>query len=249
MRSAVVLFGLVQRSIGHVADSLRKHVIAPLKARGEVDVYFHSWDVRELSNPRAGEACLTIDPADVGKHLPEARGRFDSEERFENLIEWGPIYGRNPMRYHCSGEEAARVAIRNVILTLHSLEMGFDLLNELGTGSYDCVVASRADVRFLKDLPFPAELKPWAIHLPSFHGWGGVNDRFAFGSRQAMEVYARRSSFFDGWMLNPGKENPEWILKKWLSRNRLEVKFIDFPFQRIRGNGEVFPLDKQFTGD
>lgn len=246
MRSAVVLFGLVQRSIRHVAPDLREKIIAPLAARGSVDVFFHSWDVRQLRNPRAGESAVVIDPADVERHLPEARGRFDSEEAFERLISWERIHESNPMRHHCDSEEGARVAIRNVILTLHSLEMGFDILQDAGSGPYDCVVASRADVRFLRPLPMPENLAPWEIHLPSFHCWGGVNDRFAFGSHEAMDVYARRSAFFDGWMLNPGQENPEWILKQWLSRNRLPVKFIDFPFQRVRGNGDVFHLDQAF---
>lgn len=245
MRSALVLFGLVQRSIRHIAPSLREYVIGPLAERGEVDVFFHSWDVRQLHNPRAGEASVPIDPADVERFLPEARGRFDSEEGFERLISWDPIFKHNPMRHHCRSDDAARVAIRNAILTLHSLEMGFDQLQESGN-SYDLVVASRADIRFLKPLPLPATLEPWEVHLPSFHGWGGVNDRFAFGSPHAMDVYARRSAFFDGWMLNPGRENPEWVLMKWLARNRVDVKLIDFPFQRIRGNGEVFRLDRDF---
>lgn len=247
MKIAVVFHGLVQRSLKHVSESVFSNLLTPLAGLGSVDVFFHSWKTGPLTNPRAGEHSVTPDPADIEKFLPMAKGRTDDESEFCRIIDWAPVHEVNPMRFHCDSEESAKVAIRNVILSLHSLEMAFDIMLEQSESRPDIVVVSRCDIRFLHPIAFPNEIPGWTVFLPSFHSWGGVNDRFAFGTCDAMEVYARRSSFFDGWMLNPTRQNPEWILMKWLQRNRIDVRQIEYPFQRIRADGTVFPLDQSLS--
>jgi hypothetical protein len=59
-----------------------------------------------------------------------------------------------------------------------------------------------------------------------------------------MEVYSRRSACLEGWLLNPGKRNPEWVLMRWLKWHRVAVEAIDFPFRRVRADGSVFALDR-----
>jgi len=245
MKTTVLLFGLVQRSLKHVIGDLRRNLFGPLASKGSLEIIYHTWRTGPLANERAGEFGQVVEPEVIAHYLPEAHGRVDNEDDFLGLIDWQHVQHVNPMRHHCAGEEAARVAIRNVLLTLHSLEMAFDEWPLAFRGETDLVVASRADLRFLRPLILPENIEEWTIYLPEFHGWGGVNDRFAFGLKEAMEVYARRSAFFDGFMLHPSHRNPEWVLMKWLERNRLRIARTDMVFQRIRADGSVFSLDQE----
>lgn len=245
MKTAVLFYGLVQRSLSHVVEDLRKHLLEPLSREGEVEVFFHSWKTGPIFNPRAGEYGVVSDPEEIALHLPEARGRTDDVDNFVKVINWEAVYKNNPMRHHCVDEASARVAIRNAMLALHSLEMVFDEFLAGTRSQADLVVVSRADLRFLGPLSIPEEIPEWSVFLPLFHAWGGVNDRFAFGRPEAMEVYSRRSAFFDGGLLNPGKQNPEWVLMKWLKRNNLRIIPTDTVFQRVRADGSVCPLDRE----
>lgn len=244
MRTTVLLFGLVQRSLRHVIGELRRNLLEPIAGKGDIEIIYHTWKTGPLLNTRAGESGEIVEPEEIASLLPEARGRLDSEEEFVKLIDWQHVHQVNPMRHHCADEESSRVAIRNVLLTLHSLEMAFDTWQSQSSGEADLVVASRADLRFLLPLVLPERISEWTVYLPQFHGWGGVNDRFAFGNKESMEVYARRSAFFDGFMLHPSCRNPEWVLMKWLERNKLRVMATDVVFQRVRADGGVFPLDR-----
>lgn len=244
MKTAVLFHGLVQRSLRHVVGSIRECILAPLAARGEVRVFHHSWRIPRLENPRAGEAGEAPDPEEIGRLLPESEGEVDDEAAFAGSLDWSEAFADNPIRHHGVTGKAAEVTLRNAVLTVHSLERVFDRYLASGFAA-DAVVVSRADLRFLRRLAMPARPGDWSVHVPSFHGWGGVNDRFAFGPARAMEVYCRRSAFLEGWLLNPGTRNPEWVLMRWLKWHRLSVHSVDFPFQRIRADGTVFPLDQE----
>lgn len=111
--SALILFGVVQRSLAHVIPSLREQVILPLSRLGRVDVFYHSWDLNRLINPRGGECRTTVEPGVVNCLLPEARGVFESQEEFDGAVDWVPLFERNPMRHCTSGEEAARATLMN----------------------------------------------------------------------------------------------------------------------------------------
>jgi hypothetical protein len=76
---AVILHGLVHRSLRHVVESMRENLFAPLARLGKVDLFFHSWDVEEIKNPRGGECSEAVDTREVARLLPEARGPFESQ--------------------------------------------------------------------------------------------------------------------------------------------------------------------------
>lgn len=243
LRIAVLFYGLVHRSLEHTIESINHCLIGSLEGKGNVDIFYHTWNCTTANNPRAGEHHCELNLTCIDQLLPHAHGSVDHEEEFISLIDWEHIYQNNPYRNQTSDHSGEQKTIRNVILSLHSLEMAYDTMLEHGQ-NYDLVVASRADIRFRKPLVLPENLGKWALCIPNFHGWGGVNDRFAFGGLEAMEVYCRRSAFFDGSMLHPNRKNPEWVLAQWLKRNNIPVVFVDFPFQRIRANGSVFELDQ-----
>ena len=178
--------------------------------------------------------------------MPESDGEIDDETAFVRALDWSDAFADNPMRHHGVAGRAADVTLRNAVLTAHSAERVFDRFAASGFAA-DLVVVSRADLGFLKRLEVPESLAEWSVYVPSFHGWGGINDRFAFGEARAMEIYARRSAFLEGWLLNPGNRNPEWVLMRWLKWHRVAVEPIDFPFRRVRADGSISLLDHCIT--
>ena len=286
LRSAVILHGLVHRSLRHTADSLRECVIGPLKELGPVDVFFHSWEVAEIHNPRGGEHGVVLDPAEVASWLREAQGVFEPQEAFDESVNWGCWFRNNPMRHCCGSEKEARTTLMNFRRALESQERAWRLFEEQKTGRYELVVATRADLKFLEELRVPEKLLA-ALHerrgerespeekrleenadhggmlgafhwldghrpplqtmlwLPRFHSWGGVNDRFVIGNEEGGRIWSQRVAFAEEWLEMANGESAEWLLMKWLEKNKVRVSFLDFTFQRIRANGQVAAMDRE----
>jgi hypothetical protein len=244
----VILFGVVQRSLGHVVQSLRERVIEPLSREGQVEVFFHSWDLVDLVNPRTGEDGTCVDPGEVARLLPEARGVFESQAEFDATVDWQPLFERNPMGHCAPDEDAARATLMNHFRALESLERAWRFFEEAKSGSYRRIVVARPDLRFLEDLVAePSSFGEGALWIPEFHGWGGVNDRFAMGGEREMGIWCRRLAFAKECVLEGRNWNSETVLMKWLEKNRLPVRFMDFVFQRVRATGSVAEMDRDLA--
>jgi hypothetical protein len=239
-RVSILLYGLVHRGLRHTVDSIREHVIAPLRARGRVHLYFHSWDTARLHNPRAGEEA-EIDVQEIAQLIPESRGGVDSESDFDRSVDWKQLELRNSTEFRQT-TIAGKVTFRNIVRTLESLERVWQLFNMIDDGDGGLVIATRADVRFLEPLPLDS-LRDDSIGIPSFHGWGGVNDRFAIGSRQQMGIYCQRRRFYEESLDQSHLRNPESVLAAWLEENHVPIQLMDFNFQRIRADGQVASRD------
>lgn len=251
LRSAVILHGLVHRSVRHTVGSLRDCVIVPLERLGPVDVFYHSWDVAEVYNPRGSEDGVDLDPTELARWLPEAQGVFESQEEFDASVDWEPLLRNNPMRHCCGGEEEARVTLMNFRRALESQERAWRFFEKTKTRDYDVVVVTRGDLRFLVELGTSnierstSNFEGVRIWVPKFHSWGGVNDRFAIGNEEAIRIWSNRVAFAEQWLEKADGESAEWLLMKWLEKKRVRVGFLDFVFQRIRANGEVAERDQE----
>ena len=264
MPSALILFGILHRSLDHVVDTLRSEIIQPLQEVGEVDLFFHSWDVQKINNPRAGEVGVEISQDQVAHLLPEANGLFESQEEFDGLIDWESMFEHNPMRSCTGSETAARATLMNFRRALESQERAWAFFQRQKTRRYDRIVMTRPDLRFLNRLEIPESLKlesestanvedvsdqasEHRVFVPAFHSWRGVNDRFVLGREDEVGIWARRTEFLDGWLLNAGKGNSEWLLMKWLQRNRILTTSLGLIFQRVRANGLIAPPDVELS--
>lgn len=251
--SSIILHGLIHRSLRHTVESFRECVIEPLARLGPVDVFFHSWDVAEVNNPRAGEAGETLDEAEVARCLPEARGLFESQEAFDASVDWERLFRNNPMRRCCGNEVEARATLMNFRRALESQERAWRVFEERKTKHYDLVVATRADLRFLEEVGISnierstSNVEGGRIWVPKFHSWGGVNDRFAIGNEEGVRTWSQRVAFAEEWLERAKGESAEWLLMKWLEKRRVRVGFLDFTFQRIRANGQVAERDRDLN--
>jgi hypothetical protein len=73
----------------------------------------------------------------------------------------------------------------------------------------DCIVRCRADLVF--DVP-PEPPASDALYIPRFCGWGGFNDRFAFGGLTDMRRYFTRLNRLDAYIDGGGMFHPETFL-------------------------------------
>lgn len=256
-QSAIVIHGLVHRSLQHTVDSLRCCVIAPLERHGPVDVFFHSWEVAEVNNPRGGEQGKVLDAAELVRWLPEAQGLFESQEEFDGTVEWERLFRNNPMRQCCKSDDEARATLMNLRRALESQERAWRVFEARKTKRYDLVVATRADLRFLGQLGvgtlvsrqnLGGQERPPSLWVPMFHPWGGVNDRFAIGNEEGVRIWSQRVAFAEEWLEKAKGESAEWLLMKWLEKKRVRVGFLDFTFQRVRANGRVAERDRDLKG-
>ncbi len=167
LETAVILHGLVHRSLRHTVESLRKCVLAPLERLGPVEVFFHSWDIAEINNPRAGESAEIVDTTEVARLLSDAQGHFESQLDFDASMDWERWFRNNPMRHCCGNEEEARVSLMNFCRALESQERAWRFFEERKSKTYDLVVATRADMRFLEDIRLPERLTLAARGLSS----------------------------------------------------------------------------------
>jgi hypothetical protein len=241
MNSSILLYGLVQRSLPHTIASLRECIIEPLKAHGPVSIYYHSWDTMYLENSRTRESTY-IDPSDIAHFLPEAIGRVDSEEDFDADVDWDSLYRSNRTE-HKTDTPSGILTFKNIIRTLESLERAWNLFCDHRIPQNGPIVVSRADLRYLRPLSHE-DISANGVAIPTFHGWGGLNDRFALGSPTTLRVYCRRRQFFEDQLPNKALRNPESVLQAWLELNGVQVKGINFPFQRVRADGSIWHKDE-----
>jgi len=112
--------------------------------------------------------------------------------------------------------------------------------------SFDFVIAARPDVKFLHDLTVPI-VKPDEIYIPTFHSWGGVNDRFALGREDEIAIWLDKRQFALNIIKKGLRCNPEKIASEWLLNNKLTVKDLNFVFQRVRANGDIQLIDRDLA--
>lgn len=222
---------------------MREHLIKPLQTNGPVDIFFHSWDMTSITNLRADEHETTIHPFNFLKFLPEARGIFDSQDAFDASIVWDEMLPKNPLQRISTIQEERDSSLKNLIRSIESQDRAWSFYSATKTEPYDIVVAARPDVKFLQDLTIPP-LKSGEIYVPSFHSWDGVNDRFALGGEEEIGVWLTKKNFIHQWISNGVPANSEIMTQRWLEKNNLYIKHLDFVFQRVRANEKICTNDE-----
>ena len=107
---------------------------------------------------------------------------------------------------------------------------------------FDCILYYRADIDSRDTLTLSDNLEKNTIYLSNEYGFGGYNDRMAYGDYDSMKIYCNLynslESIFCG---DRSLMNPESILKKYLNEKKLNISFINY-------NTNLHPLRKQTGG-
>jgi len=257
-RCALVLYGLPKFFAARSFPTLQACVISRLPF--PVDVFVHTYDLRETTNSRNGEVACPLDPSEIQVAKPKrfeitSQDAVDREfqSHFNELKRYGDAWFNH------------FVSLRNVLRQYNSLQQAYALMEAEQRHSgqaYTVVCCSRMDVLYLDLLPDAVvrsveAMPPGSIYVPSFHEWelradnliyptGGMNDRFAIGCRHAMGVYANRIPHAVQYCQTVRRMfHTETFLKWHLTRGKVDVHKMKFRFQRIRANGEVHDIDRE----
>ncbi len=106
---------------------------------------------------------------------------------------------------------------------------------------YAAVIRCRPDVRFEAPLPDPLDLDLNYLHVPDFHMYEGVNDRFAIGNPQDMAVYMSKVDGFDTYVREWVATHPqaplvtaEMFTAGHLRANGIALRRLAVRFNRVR---------------
>jgi hypothetical protein len=107
---------------------------------------------------------------------------------------------------------------------------------------YDIIIRCRPDLIFVKPLDHLSLLDLSYVHVPDFHGYDGINDRFAVGCSKHMHIYLNKLDEFHGYVMNWFKYrsdapavSAEMFTGGQLRNHNIAVRPYPFRFNRARG--------------
>jgi hypothetical protein len=231
MKIAVCFRG-ISRSLSYTIGSIRDNVFAPARSFGEVKVFTHLFDQRDINNPRTGE---------LGVLNAEEYQLLDSDwlvlERpddclatynFEYLKSFGDPWGDN------------FYSLRNVVHALHSLKQSWLAAQSWGADVY---LFLRPDMVYHHsfDTVLQKIAKRWhaGLGVPLWEGWGGCNDTFAIANTaQAASCYAERIDRVNDYCKRTGKPlTAEVYLLDCIKEQNVPLWFMNIEASRVRSNG------------
>jgi len=233
MKVALCFFGITRNLRANTLSSIQSRLMAAL---AEKDPHYRKFGhfnlIRSVSNPRAGENNILIDP-DEFKLLgcdpvtTTDQALLDEHLDIASLQKFGDVWEDNFS------------SLKNLMRQLYSLEQVTSLLLA-AKQHFDLVVYSRADLRFERKVEFP-RIRPRTLYTSWFGKGGGLNDRFAMGDFETMIAYGQRGQLARRYCEETGKplhaERFLWWVTKKQGLRRADLTSIDFC--RVRANGAV----------
>lgn len=237
MRVGLLFYGIA-RSLRYTIDSIRENIYNVLSdANIDYDIFFHTYKVDGMyTNIRANEKNIKLDNNEYkllnAKYLiidnqSDELKRLNVNQYYPRIDPWKNKYA----------------SFRNYVLALNSRMKVYNLAES--TNNYDILIYLRPDVRYQTKLDIE-----WLKYIfsnnylrtiltPSFHEYGGYNDRFAICNMKTGKIY---SNVFNYLKLKKCC-NSESLLKYCLNDNNIDSKKIKFIFLRIRADGKVAKND------
>jgi len=244
---AILFFGIVDRSIGRTGSSIRRRIVRPLQRQGDVDLFFHSWQLEEIDETVSSEG-FSSRSRTFSSAFPCAQGIFESQHDFDRDMDWNPYYRNSSMWPDARPEERRFQLLRNHRRAIESLARCHQFYLEHRERSHDFLVIARPDVLYRTTLRLPAHIETDELLVPDFHHWGGVNDRFAVGPPDAITAYCNRRAFVDEHVASNQHEKSEQLLAAFLREKQLKTRSLPLFFQRIRSDGSLVPQDLTSLG-
>lgn len=236
MKVAICFFGLT-RSLSKTIDSIHTCIFKPLQHL-ECDIYLHTYKLYRLTNRRSGEHNCKLDPNEY-KLLEPLKYIIDDQQQVDKLLQFN--------NYKTKGDpwRDGYASLHNLLRQFHSLHRVTTLWETSGI-DYDVVIYCRPDVLFQIpiNIAWLNELRDNQILVPSFLPCRGCNDRFAIGKPSVMKVYGHRLLQAREYSKS-NKLHAESYLKNILVSSGITPKLVQFPFYRVRANGNISALDRQ----
>jgi hypothetical protein len=243
MRVAIIYFGM-SRAARHTRSSINLHILQPLQNAGVKVASIASLNISDsIHSSRSGAFHVAVENGD--DFTIEARHYVLVRQDDESIAA-----EMNCARTQTDPFENDYVSVKNLLHQLASLKRGWRALHAFEPGKFDYYYFIRPDLRYedridLEDLKHRL-VSPESILLPSWHGWGGLNDRFAVARPEAAEHYALRIDLVAEFC----RSNPlhsETFLAWALAKRGCSIAELPARASRIRGNGAMVREDFSAT--
>ncbi|NDB85340.1 MAG: hypothetical protein EB127_21955 [Alphaproteobacteria bacterium] len=117
----------------------------------------------------------------------------------------------------------------NPVLHVYSMfyhqNKAFKLIEEYQKSNFmtfDSILYYRADMNSTDTLTLAMPSKN-TVYLPNDRGYGGYNDRMAYGDYDSMKIYCRLVDSFESLCATEQQINAEGMLRNYLSRNHINI--------------------------
>ena len=229
---ALCFFGLT-RSLKYTINSIQKNILDVLKDNDiEYTIYLHTYDLEKLDLKRSQENNCKLDIHEY-KLLKPDYIQITHQEDFDKSFDWDYVkkFG-NPWK----DQENNYDNLYNLFRQLNSIQICTQLWKN--HNEYDCYLYLRPDLNYedklnINELNLVYENKN-SIITPDWMKNSGLNDRFAFGSKESILKWANR---IDDRIEYQKKFHSEkylnWVMKKYHIKNY----FTKMKACRIRANG------------
>ena len=202
-RVALAFFG-INRSLNRTIESLESKVIDPLRRRGvDVDIYFHTYSILNVSSVRALETGVPIGGADELIELLGPRAwAVTSQDDFDKTMNISsyfrfPIvpHQRYKFRYYYP-----KSTIKNLLRQLNSIKSVTALLATPRSRArdYAAVIMMRPDLLHLDEINVNDVLSVAGtrnVLVPYWHSYYGMNDRILIAAPNIAVDLGNRFAF------------------------------------------------------
>jgi hypothetical protein len=236
MRVAVVFFG-VARGAAITAASIKRCIYAC-----NPGVNFHTIAslnlVDTITNPRTGELGAPLNAADIFLLNADV---YALARQDDAAIATAFAAARQQRDYF----ENCWISVRNHLHQLASLRRAWRLAADAPAG-FDYFLFVRPDLRYLDEFCLADIIARFHdgnnIALPSWHSFGGFNDRFALAAPEAARHYANRLDLVAEYCAqNP--LHPESLLAYALEKAAAQLCQLPARATRVRAHGALSPDD------
>jgi hypothetical protein len=234
MRAVALFYGL-PRSLHWTADSIRRNAIGPALALGaKVMKVAHFNAPATINNPRSAEHGIPYRHPDTSSL---GLDRLVVEPQDDASV----AATLEAFRHHDLGAESGINSHRNLLHALASLKKAWALAQDLPADFY---LLLRSDLEYIDPWP-AADIVPRLLSgeidfaCPSWHDWGGVNDRYAIATRKAAEAYVSRFDRIPEIAALNQPRNSEQILALVLQQAGVRIGHFPSRALRVRSDGRT----------
>jgi len=241
MKVALCFWGIT-RSLKYTIDSIKQHILNPLKeANIEYVIFVHTYKFNsEYNNPRAKEFNVKLDFDEHNLLNPDFLQIDDQDEfKFHHNIE--------KYRFLPDPWDSDYVCMDNFVCAMYSKKQLGIMVKKSGV-SVDYVMYLRPDVQFYTSIDprYFTMTRSSNICTPNFHLFPKLNDRFCIITASNLEQY---SSMYDD-MYEYSRIFPlhsEQFQHYMLTRQfHWKIRYIPIHFNRVRANGIELNDIKQY---
>ena len=235
MKNIAICISGSLRSIEYCYENFLENIIEPNMNKYKIKLFYYI--------PEDNNCNKIFNIYKILKLKPEILIIKDKKMILPNII-W------NGRPENHSIDKNSTAGIIGYLYQLEGIQKSFEMLEKYEKSNniiFDKILRIRNDVIFKDKIIFD-NYDNNKLTVPSFHSYYGINDRFAIGSRNKMEIYMK---MYDNIYIisneytkkNNNKlllKNAEYFCKLNLDYNKVEYCFNnDIKFCRIRDNGQI----------